>query len=565
MTRRLSLFLLLFLSHALWAITPEKLPVIPPMGMARAVTPLFIVFGSDDNMGRALDWFLSHTSSLKNPKGAGRAATFDGEPIKFSFYSNGVYFQEPLALGDHQRAHLYGHEIGNHTYSHIYVNDGATVASIKEELLANEALLQTEVEVEATWQDTLLLDTMKLPTHWAVGSGEYPDSLYVERVDGNRVRISKGRIYSGYVSRSAEGYEWVCDGKAQFISLPFDGSNRSYSRDDSLCTLFLKANDVWGYDYTELRRTVQSIASADSVIVNSYTGKKLVPGVVRDYAPGFRAPYLSFSDSSMVAIRDLGFRYDCSIEAGYEERFHSRFMPWPFKLSGGYPSAGVMGDYPELWEIPASPVFLPPDEEAAKYGIAPGLRSRAEDPSSGKLTGLDYNMVFVSAVAMDSAEYVATLKYTLDERLAGNRAPFAFGLHGQYYASNEWMGGALLEFIRYALTKPEVRIVSGKQLLDWMERPVALDGTAGIARRTAAVLSAPLLVRVERGLLRLIRPQPGRYRLFRMDGLEVANFTLGEEVASAPLWQQPLSISAGVYTLQWSVEGSTQSLLFQVR
>ena len=53
------------------------------------------------------------------------------------------------------------------------------------------------------------------------------------------------------------------------------------------------------------------------------------------------------------------------------------------------------------------------------------------DVADGKVTGLDYNMF--AEFKMSDAEYAATLKYTLDLRLRGNRAPFMFGGHSVNY------------------------------------------------------------------------------------------------------------------------------------
>jgi hypothetical protein len=77
---------------------------------------------------------------------------------------------------------------------------------------------------------------------------------------------------------------------------------------------------------------------------------------------------------------------------------------------------------------------------------------------------------------------VATLKYTLDLRLKGNRAPFLFGAHTGFYL-NSWntnapgaptadeRRAAIEEFLDYARSKPEVRITSARAVLEWMRNP----------------------------------------------------------------------------------------------
>ena len=78
----------------------------------------------------------------------------------------------------------------------------------------------------------------------------------------------------------------------------------------------------------------------------------------------------------------------------------------------------------------------------------------------------------------------ATLKYTLDLRLRGNRAPFAFGAHSDIYSSKYTAAEgasvaerqqAMEELIRSALSKSEVRVVTVKQILDWIRNPVPIQ------------------------------------------------------------------------------------------
>ena len=138
-------------------------------------------------------------------------------------------------------------------------------------------------------------------------------------------------------------------------------------------------------------------------------------------------------------------------------------------------------------------IVVPPDSVASQYGFTPGLRDRMHtvhdyfDTNDGKITGIDYNL-WVDAndggFAMSKDEFLATMKYTLDQHLAGNRTPMMFGAHSEQYSSKytypprataEERQQALEEFINYALSKPEVRIVSNKQILDWIRNPVPIN------------------------------------------------------------------------------------------
>jgi hypothetical protein len=79
------------------------------------------------------------------------------------------------------------------------------------------------------------------------------------------------------------------------------------------------------------------------------------------------------------------------------------------------------------------------------------------------------------------------VKHTLDLRLAGNRAPFLLGAHTDYYSSDytdapnttaEERRTAMEEVVAYALDKPDVRLVSLGQVLDWVRNPVPLTAEA---------------------------------------------------------------------------------------
>jgi hypothetical protein len=107
----------------------------------------------------------------------------------------------------------------------------------------------------------------------------------------------------------------------------------------------------------------------------------------------------------------------------------------------------------------------------------------------GKITGMDWNLWF--EYGMTKAEFLATMKYTLDLRLQGNRCPLNVGLHSAIYADRstenppgskvEERREAVREFVDYALSKPEVRIVNSRELLRWLDSPAPLGApqTAG--------------------------------------------------------------------------------------
>ena len=96
---------------------------------------------------------------------------------------------------------------------------------------------------------------------------------------------------------------------------------------------------------------------------------------------------------------------------------------------------------------------------------------------------MDWNLWF--GIGLTRPEFTAVLKYTLDQRRKGNRAPLLIGMHSKIYgaAGNEvppkattaQARAAVTEFLSYALGLPEVRIVPTRAVLDWIRNPVPLD------------------------------------------------------------------------------------------
>jgi peptidoglycan/xylan/chitin deacetylase (PgdA/CDA1 family) len=221
---------------------------------------------------------------------------------------------------------------------------------------------------------------------------------------------------------------------------------------------------------------------------------------------GFRSPFLSYNDAMLATVQKLGFQYDCSIEEGLQPDADGTNYYWPYTLDQRSPGHTVLASrmgstrmeiepHPGLWELPVYAVIVPPDSQAPNYGVPAGLRTRlatvqtwfagGQGPTDGKITGFDYNMwarASDGAFALSKAELLATLKYSLDLRLKGNRAPFLLGVHSAYYV-DAWNSNApgaptaaerrqaIEEFLDYARTKPEVRITSVRTVLDWMRNP----------------------------------------------------------------------------------------------
>ncbi len=209
-------------------------------------------------------------------------------------------------------------------------------------------------------------------------------------------------------------------------------------------------------------------------------------GVSRWDLLGFRAPFIEPSDNGMAAAHRKGFVYDSSIEEGIGR---GGDFPWPYLLDRGRPdNEPPIGRYPGLWEVPLYNFIAPPDDACARYGLPAGFRDRLKkvndyfDTAKGEITGMDWNLW--NEFGMTPAEFVATLRYSLDRHLAGSRCPMTVGIHSELYTEHGETRGAgpsvterraaLEAFFAYALENPDVRLVSTRELLSWIREPVPL-------------------------------------------------------------------------------------------
>jgi peptidoglycan/xylan/chitin deacetylase (PgdA/CDA1 family) len=223
---------------------------------------------------------------------------------------------------------------------------------------------------------------------------------------------------------------------------------------------------------------------------------------------GFRTPFLGYNDNTFTELVNEKFIYDSTLPNCFDDGENGTNCSWPHTLDNGSHDADVLKakfstapvtSHPGLWEAPAATLVIPPDNLASKYGFTAGLKGRVDqkypmpypslyDKATGRIAGLDWTLLMDAKVSPD--EMAAILKYNLDLHLSGNRSPFVFIGHSFMYsfendkentpsiAVRDARWKALTDFVTYALTKPEVRIVAVKDIVAWMQNPVGLSGTA---------------------------------------------------------------------------------------
>lgn len=349
-----------------------------PPGLSPVDVPQFVAVTFDDNFVSGLGdppggmtWATSFFEPLVNPAGSAFAATFDGTPVRTSFYDNCVYLEDENTRKSWATSFRDGHEIANHTVHH---SNGLTFS-------------------EQAWVDEIAPCTMAL-------------------------------------SNTENGV-----------------------------------------------------------------------GVSVDGIKGFRAPFLAYGSAMFGALKAQGLWYDSTLQSCWGAGQDGKNCAWPYTLDQGSPdgvdltakfATPMVPPSAGLWELTPSALFVPPDELAAQYGFEAGLRQRIPtdmaapsyyEAATGRLAPLDITL-FVDA-ELSAPEVLAILKYTLDLRLQGNRAPLIFIAHTHVYASNysapkapeaSARQGVIEQFVQYALSKSMVRMRPVADIMNWMRAPQPLDG-----------------------------------------------------------------------------------------
>ncbi len=270
-------------------------------------------------------------------------------------------------------------------------------------------------------------------------------------------------------------------------------------------------NHSHGATFT-LQNWTDEIAPCTAALTSADTGV----GAGDDDIRGFRSPFLEYNENLFAALQGQGLEYDSSVQNCWAEGEDGTNCSWPHTLDAGSKDGEAlsakfgMPSLPPaagLWQVPPSTLFVPPDDVAAQYGFSPGLRQRIPtdmpapsyyEPATGRIAPLDITL-FVDA-GLSAAEVLATLKYTLDRRLSGNRAPFLLVAHTHVYADNYGAAanavdvserqGAIEDFVSYALGKPEVRMRPLTDVVSWMRAPVPLGGVVTMPIMDAGAPSA---------------------------------------------------------------------------
>lgn len=302
------------------------------------------------------------------------------------------------------------------------------------------------------------LDTAKIPQLICLG---FDDNFYADGIRWVATELFKNRV-----NPTGKGNRATFDGtpmRASFFATS-DGNQAEALRE---------AYDL-GFEVGNHTKTHQHNLSdlnyAENVQEIGQCSKYLVEdvGIPPAHIYGFRTPFLAYSvdNTSFKVLKELGFLYDCTLDNGTQGSPKQYALPYfPGTMDKGWIWYTNLTN-PGLWQLPSA-IFLAPN---------------AAIPQT---KGFDSN---IWPNASTGAELLGLLKTTLDWHYHGTRAPLDIGLHSDYYTGDNdapeikafkttylERRQAVIDFLNYVQTLPDVRVVPMVNFVRWMRKPTALD------------------------------------------------------------------------------------------
>ncbi len=318
-------------------------------------------------------------------------------------------------------------------------------------------------------------------------------------------------------------------------------------------------------------------------------------GVPREEIYGFRTPRLAFSDATFSALKAVGFLYECTIQFGFDwwtlpgnDAGYSPSNPrtgknlwWPMTMDHPWPegthnSADQIGRCPGMWEIMVYTYANP----GASYDFA-----AENDPSTVSIvTGFDYN-IFKEKSATGN-EFARWMKYSLLQRLQGNRAPFTVNCHTDVFSEfNESANGeqgafatknfqerreGMEDFLQFAASFEDVYIVPYIDMIEWMNAPKTLaqmaEGVSVDKGRKVAPKSGADFISLKSFELSMRVPVSGMYAVtvHDMSGriIQKSQYALDAGVGTVQLSKH---LANGIYAVTVRGESINKSALLHVK
>jgi hypothetical protein len=340
-------------------------------------------------------------------------------------------------------------------------------------LLACIGLISVQAESLAPAQKAPLgQDPSKTPVLLSFG---IDDNRFVEGFEWMQNELFKGRVNPAGQGNKATFDGTPVRGTFYVIGNASHGWNWRMLYDDG----HEISNHTWSHEYnmSDLNAdlSLDEIHKATQYLVND-------AGIPISHIYGFRTPYLAHSNDATTfqALKNLGFQYDCSLDVGtqgdYAEAGH-----WPGTMENGWIWYKTMAT-PGLWQLPHAVVPTTGPQTAQTWFKEAGFSS---DGLWTKATDKGFDSGFWPK-GKSGSDFLNALKWTLDASLRGTRYPIDIGLHSDYYTDqNPTAAGfsaklaerrqALKDFLDYALSKPDVRVVRKIDVLRYLRNPAQFD------------------------------------------------------------------------------------------
>lgn len=311
--------------------------------------------------------------------------------------------------------------------------------------------------------------------------------------------------------------------------------------------------------------------------------KEYGSGIPQEDIVGFRTPFLAYGGPLFTTLKEEGLIYDCTIEEGNHWEQDGTDFRWPYTLDNGSPghTEGWSGNpsnpdafevpsIPGFWQLPNHVAIIPTPQEAEKHGVDYSIAEKIAEnikwfnAVSNKITMFDYNL-WVQA-KLTNKEFLVILKHNLDLRLKGNRAPLMIGAHSEYLSSDKNKSCAnaadlrgrqrvFEEFIEYALSFPEVRVVPPIDIITWCRDPDPLDAPISSVKPSSSTIKQSFSINVGSDFIKLNIPhaQSGiaDLNIYTMSGRLVSKKSIN--VGSGVISLSTKNFTQGAYILD--VEG----------
>ena len=335
------------------------------------------------------------------------------------------------------------------------------------------------------------------PQFIVIGSDDNTDAeallWMIDVLNRGRNHDGSRRYMSFYVNTNVWNKEGLTDAVLHAYNTGHEVGNHTHSHIRSV-------TEKSGNDFTT-RMSVDDIYDN----IKQATDAMIELGIPKEHQFGFRTPFLAYGNETFEAMQRVEFLYDCSIESGWDTEPGT--YSWPYTLDViedtdnvideygnlawdnsdkrnwwgrkvGDKKPNYVGEHPGLWLLIATSVEIATEDRNVTVEKADWMGA-----GTWLTSGLDYNIWDKGAgFALDSGQTVRALMHTVEASLNGNRAPFNYGVHSQYYfepdnkfknIDKQHRAESFREFVKQASQLEDVWFVSGDMVIRYMENPVS--------------------------------------------------------------------------------------------